>query len=701
MKKQFKRLGVALLISAGCFIATVIWFRSGETDLDTHHEKAPVARLNQASNEVQRKPLKRVIWESLSRNDELYSGEAIRTASNAEAQIYFVKNGATVHLEPDSLIVLEENEKGLSLDFLQGNMFVQDGADMTLKTGSGEIDLKSADMSLSKGRDGKVDLEVHKGSAQLKQGNQNLALDKNKAAILGESGVSVERDRMQVLSPSAGEVLLLNISKGEKVPISWQRLSNDYRVEIEVGSSRANLRRLDGTQAAGDLGRLQFNEKPGRWFLKLTAKSQLPDHPPLTSSVVPFVIQAKSAPLLVRPAAGATVLKSAAEEKVKMQWTNRHDFASQVLEVAADPRFKENVQRKTLGGGAIDTEMDLQDGAYYWRVTGFLKTKAKTEALSSPAAKFSVNSKWELKPPALIQPPSLSRLAYADVQRTGVMLKWKAPEGVKRFHALVQKIGLNGAETLADQTTQNFFLKLNDLKPGTYKWKVASLDAKSTTSKDSEVFEFTVDQVPRLEWASTEDEYEYPTPGPTLMAQWKPLLPAPASYRFRLTEADQAPDANGWQTTRQSFFDAKVPTDGTFQIEVEARNEKGQTIAATPPRSMLVRRKPLLPAPLWASDAPDVFKADTRGNVSFGWQEVKGADHYVMILQTPDGQVVKEQPVDRNIASVNRLKPGEYEVKLKTVDELKRPGPDSITKKIEVPDTSDIRAPKIKAMKVK
>ena len=701
MKKQFRRLGVALLISTSCFIATVVWFRSSDTDLDTHHEKAPVARLNEASNEVQRKPLKRVIWESLSRNDELYSGEAIRTASNAEAQIYFVKNGATIHLEPDSLIVLEENEKGLSLDFLQGNMFVQDGADMTLKTGNGEIDLKSADMSLSKGRDGKVDLEVHKGSAQLKQGNQNLALDKNKAAILGESGVSVEHDRMQILNPAAGEILLLNIPKGEKVPVSWQQLPADYRVEVEVGPSRTNLRRIEGAQTAGDIGHLQFNEKPGRWFLKLSAKSQVSGRPPLSSSVVPFVIQAKSAPLAVRPADSSTVLKASSEEKVKMQWTNRHDFESQVLEVATDPLFKSGAQRKALGGSTLEAEMDLQDGVYYWRVTGFLKFKTKTEALSSPVAKFTVNSKWELKPPTLIQPAALSRLAYIDVQRTGVMFKWKAPEGVKRFRALVQKIGVNGAETVADQTTLNFFLKLNDLKPGTYHWTVASLDAKSTVSKNSDVFEFTIDQVPRLDWAGKEDDYEYSTPGPALMAQWKPLLPAPAGYRFRLTEADEAPDANGWQTTRQTFFDTKVPSDGTFQIEVEAFNEKGQTIAATPPRSIFVRRKPLLPAPLWATDAPEVFKADAKGNVSFGWQEVQGADHYVMILQTPDGQIVKEQPVSRNIASVNRLRPGEYEVKLKTVDGLKRPGPDSIAKKVEVPDTSDIRAPKIKAMKVK
>src|SRR6185437_15575918 len=103
-------------------------------------------------------------------------GEAIRTAPNADAQLFFMKSKTTVHLDPDSLIVLEKNNSGLSLDFLQGNMFVQSSAQghdgLTLKTGNGEIKLKSADLSLSKAQNGHVQLEMHRGVAELQQGSK-------------------------------------------------------------------------------------------------------------------------------------------------------------------------------------------------------------------------------------------------------------------------------------------------------------------------------------------------------------------------------------------------------------------------------------------------------------------------------------------------------------------------------------------------
>jgi hypothetical protein len=80
---------------------------------------------------------------------------------------------------------------------------------------------------------------------------------------------------------------------------------------------------------------------------------------------------------------------------------------------------------------------------------------------------------------------------------------------------------------------------------------------------------------------------------------------------------------------------------------------------------------------------------------------VEGAQRYLMVLESPDGKVVGQQEVSRNVASLSRLKPGEYQLHLQAIDGLKRLGPVGPSRKVQVPSTSDIRAPKIKAMKVK
>ena len=302
MKRNFRRLFLALVFSIGCFVASIWWYESGRQEAHTLNHK-PVARLNDSSHEVQRKPTKRVIWESVNKNDELYSGEAIRTASNADANLFFMRNGATVHLEPDSLIVLEETDKGITLDFLSGNMFVKssEGADaaggFTLKSGNGEVKLKAADVSFSKGINGDVNLAVHRGEAQLEQGQKKAALNKENSATLSLNDFSVSNDRLQILRPLAGDTLYLNLARGEKADLAWKPLPPGYKVGVEIGSDRNTIAPVAGLTAAGESGTLAVAQKPGHWFLKVVATSHDRALPSLASNVIPFTVEPKAPPL--------------------------------------------------------------------------------------------------------------------------------------------------------------------------------------------------------------------------------------------------------------------------------------------------------------------------------------------------------------------------------------------------------------------
>lgn len=707
MKRNMWRLGVALVISTVCFLGTMLWYESGKRVRVTDG-KVSVAKLFEASNEVQRKEVKRVIWESVTRNEEFYPGEAIRTTANAEAKIQLSKSGTIIHLEPDSLVVLEENENGLALDFLQGNLFVQggDGAaadDITLKTGSGEIKLKSADMSLSKDQSGQVALEVFKGQAELKQGSQKLDLTKDKAAVLTDKGVSESKDRLTLLAPQPGETILLNLTKGEKVEMNWKPLPEGYKVFAEVGATRTALSKLSEVSAAGETGKAVFSQKPGKWFLRVYATSEDAAKPQLASMVIPFTVEPKAAPSLLEPAADTPLLKGTPEQAVEFKWLNRNKYASQLIEISKDARFTDIAVKQALDGETVSFTTPVADGSYFWRVTGYLKIKDKTEGLSSTPHKLDVTSKWEIKPATLTSPQNFSQVSYFDAQKNGVTLKWQAPPGVKRFKVLAQRRSESGWKTLYDQETEATVVKLTDVRPGGHQWKVTSLDPKGGPGKDSPVFEFSVDEMPKVEWASSEKEsdYIYSTPTPTLSAQWKPLATGATSYRYRVSPEALAIEETPWSNTKQTQFDVNVKEDGRYTAIVEAINGKGQAIAQSEVKIFHVKRLPLLPPPQWLSGTPETFKSDGKGNLSFSWEEVEGAKQYMLILENPKGEVVDTRSVTKNSASLNRLKPGQYQVKLRAVDSYRRPSSEGQPKKIEVPNTSDIAAPKIKAMKVK
>jgi hypothetical protein len=696
----------ALIISSCGFFGTVYWFENGK-NVNRHGLAQPIARLIDVVNEVQRKPLKRVIWESVNRNDEFYPGEAVRTSPNGEARLQFIKSGAAVRLEADSLVVLEENDKGLSLDFLQGNLFVQaSGADpqsegLTLKTGGGEIKLKAADMSLSKAQNGNVNLEVHRGEAELDRGGKSTALSKEKSAVLTANGVSVTNDRLQTLKPQAGEILYLNLSKGEKVELAWKPLPAGYRVNVEVGAQRGNMKALPSAHIAGEIGRFGFAQKPGRWYMRLVATSDDSKQPPMSSTVIPFSIEPKSPPSLVEPRQEAAVLKPAADAEMAFKWVNRHKLLSQFLEISTDPQFKSPQVRQSLAGDATTFSVPLADGAYFWRVTGYLKIKDKSEALSSAIGKFSILSKLEIRPPVLVTPSNEQHLSLVEAQKNGVPLKWQAPKGVDTFKVKVERKDGENWSVVYVQDSQTTQARIADLNPGTYRWAVTSVDPNGE-DKAAAPFQFTIDDLQKIEWAEgTGEIYQYHSPTPSLAAHWKPLSTPPTLYRFKLALEGKSLNDETWQTTRQTGFESPIPADGNYQIVIEAVNAKGEMYAQSDIKSIVVNRRPLLPPPQWPTETPPVLKTDNKGNLTFGWEQVEGARRYLMVLEGSDGKIVEQKEVTRTTASFSRLQPGEYRVHLKSVDDFKRVGPEGDRRKIEVPDSIDIRAPKIKAIKVK
>lgn len=705
MKRHIRRLIIALVVSVSCFAYTRYWYAAGRVK-HVSGDKVPVARLTEASNEVQRKEVKRVIWEVISRNEELYPGEAIRTMDKAEASIQ-LKSGTRIHLEPDSLVVLEQNENGLALDFLRGNLFVQAQStgtadNLSLKTNAGEIKLNSAELSMSKDASGQVALEVHKGQAELKQSGKTVALAKDHAAVLSDKGLQQSEERVQILSPHAGETVLLNVAQGERLEFTWKPLGPEYKVSVDVGASRGSLARLPDASADGPAGKLSLKYKPGKWFWRLHAQSSVAGKPALASFTIPVVIQPKTPPALVEPASDALVVQLEPTQIQEFRWLNRHVYSSQLFELSTDPRFTKITKKEALTPETTTLQLTLPAGKYYWRVTGYLPVKGKTEGLASSPRALTLTASLELKAPNLLGPANFAQMSFAETQRAGVSLRWESAPNLKRVHVLAQRKTEGGWQTLVDADSETTTTKLTDVRPGAYQWRVTTLDPKGGTGKASETFEFSVDDMPKVEWlqGDAEEQYLFTTAEPTLVAQWKAPVGGATSYRVRLVSADEGAETADWQTTSNTRLELKLKGEGKYNAFVEGLNARGVTVAASGPKAYVVKRLPLLPAPRWAEGTPPTLKSDGKGNLSLNWLQVDGAATYMMILKDEAGRVLEERASAQPRATLNRLKPGQYQVELKSVDLYRRPSAVSEPRAVNVPNSSDIRAPKIKAMKV-
>ena len=119
MRSQLTRILIAIIFSGLIWFSTEAWYSTQKKVHNRSNKQTDaIARLKSHTNEVQRKPVARVIWQDLSSNELLYSGESIRTSNNGYAKIAFNDDNTVVELEPQSMIILERASDGLSLNYL-------------------------------------------------------------------------------------------------------------------------------------------------------------------------------------------------------------------------------------------------------------------------------------------------------------------------------------------------------------------------------------------------------------------------------------------------------------------------------------------------------------------------------------------------------------------------------------------------------
>ncbi len=207
MGRYTGRLLFALILSSSGYFGTTYWYKTSQTKGFGSNlaSKQPIALLQEALKGVQKKSTRKIIWEDVSKDASLFSGESLRTSPNSEAKILFLKPNTLIELEPDSLIVLEESPKGLKLDFLKGNLFIKNnkngpkggsGQKLVLKSGNNIIDVKNSSLSLSKTKSGSVDLDVFEGSAAIKGKDGKIkSIDKTKSGTLSNEGLQARNHR--------------------------------------------------------------------------------------------------------------------------------------------------------------------------------------------------------------------------------------------------------------------------------------------------------------------------------------------------------------------------------------------------------------------------------------------------------------------------------------------------------------------------
>lgn len=591
MKKQWKRLVIAALTSSSVFAATWYWYQYSAQYISHSGNEKPLAYVGTALEDIQRRPASRLLWQLVNTGEPLFDGEAIRTGEKGEVRIQFADSDRYLDLEPESLIVIKKSAGEISLDLMEGSLFVNanasnaEGASLVLNSAQGKVDLSKASASLTKNQGGNIDVQVLEGRASIQDGN-------------GQSQDLNTRTEIQILSPLPQKPIAMNAEQLEPIAFRWQGFPPQTRVSLWTGPSR---RKMQEVQKA-DLNQNTLKAKMafGRHYWKLvgvnTSGQMVAETPVYRADVI-----ARYAPTVVFPTADAQIVKETLPSQVQFRWQNSEDTRQTTLEIWSDAELKKKIVTQAFTTQDSFSAEGLKSGTYYWRMSSTYPD-ADTPLIGK-IQKFTLLTEAELQPV----------LVPVQVQLT-------SPE--TQYFVAQPQLDLN--------------------------WKADKTDQIS-------------------------------------------------SWRVSLRAENSAPETAQKFESKSAQFSTPIRSPGRYIASIEAVAKSGDVLGTvTSPLSVLPR--PLIEAPNFVPRQGEL-RAEMSGKTQLLWTAMPGAKEYWLTIKK-DGKELKRSRYRGAGTSLRNLLPGEYEVEVSAVDDHGREGEKSSPRKLIVPDSSGLKAPTLKKIKV-
>lgn len=589
-QRSLRKIILAVILSASCYGITHLIFVLTEPSRGNQNEAEPIAYTTRVFDEVERRPVARMIWHMLIPGEAVYPGEAIRTSSKGDVQIQFVGSGRVLDLEPDTMIILTKKENEIALDLLDGSVFIaqnesKDGKDseakLTLKSKSGVIDLSKATASLSN-TDGKIELQVLKGQATTAD---------QKAIGVGDTNAAI-----QIVEPAGDRPQFVNGLQTKSVRFKWQGATAGRPIELWIGSQRRNLK-VQSKITNGADSEFRLDLSPGKYFWQLRAENG-------ESQIQRFEVVSLGTPQPLSPAHQQSLILETNLSPVEFRWSNPTGVKSTTFELSQDPFFKQVLNTEVHPASKTFTTVPLAAGRYYWRVSSFYPEHQ--QMASGPV--------W---------------IVDTEIgQRKLTEIEWSPELTREKFFVEKPKLDLAWKEVSSRGAAKSWLIKI----------------------------------------AANEADLEDPKSAISI-------------------------------ATQNQKIESLLPKQGRWIASVEGLDAAGNRVSKSPIKEFNLSPLPLLKAPLFAEPEGD-FKATPSGDLKLSWSNVEGAKEYWIILKNSEGKEVQNKKFEKNSTALTSLMPGIYSMELFAKDAFGRKSEAGPERKILVPESSGLSAPKLRRVKV-
>lgn len=568
---------------------------------------------------VQRKYSDRSVWETVENNFPVYNRDTIRTASMSDAVIT-LKDGTTIELDENTLIVLNIREDKQEIDFSFGNIRANTmvgSSGLTIRSGENVVNLKESKASINKEDKTSLVLQVQEGIANLFQGNKKIDLTSGETLALKNNESEKSQIPFRVVNPPS---FLRVYSKNSKIPIDIELKGNFSGIYWEVSSGPSFSRIL--SKKLISQAKFQESLPPGVYYWRLQQGGKVLEQGKLN------LVQIQS-PKLISPFPGQSFFMSSNATLVVFQWSLDPNISQYEIEVTKNQDWENPILRQKVMGNSFSFTFQ-EEGKYEWRVRSILPNF--NEDLTSAASTFILSSIPKRNPPIPFQPPKDISIPSNVVEDVGVYFTWSNLEYYESYELEVSEspsfknansFVINGnsfswkPESLVSLLDKNIF------------WRVRGLTSSGTKGTYSPEMNFRIKKLestplkiqPKLETSEAHSFQE------GIVLKWL-KLPIKATYEVVVSKSNNFQNLTHTYTTSMNQVKIQNLEKGEYFWKVKVIDEKGIIKMESEVGTIQVRDeyRPLAPK------LGEVINMTNRNSIVFEWEQVPNIQDYVIVV---------------------------------------------------------------------
>jgi hypothetical protein len=375
-------------------------------------ERRIIGRIISIRNVVKRKYDNSLVWYNIEEGTPLYEDDWIFTGAGSKVVIQF-NDGGTLTIEPDSIIVLNQEKGKLNLSLAHGSFLADLKSDTSITIdNNGKKETITASKSKVKVVDTKSlsKIAILEGTAEI----AGQKIKENEQVQVDEKGVTKQELFVILNEPESYSTHWYE--DGQKVKFSWETSVDvdEYTLEMSQDPDFTNP-----TRKAVKTNSYEFPiRKLGTYYWRVKATKGKES---VFSDGYAFTFKRSFAPLTKIPEADKkiyTEVDSKENAYVEFEWNDKFKIWTYYsLQIAKDKEFSQI----TYTHDDLISELFLEEfkdsGEYFWRVRGYDRESGKTSNWSRPNRfELTVRRPKEQPPVAILNDNIYYQLKKKDIE---------------------------------------------------------------------------------------------------------------------------------------------------------------------------------------------------------------------------------------------------------------------------------------------